>query len=330
MTECNTIKNLFDQLANMMKLPTCDPNLLLSSNLPVPTLSSVDEKRLTCETHPNMHFWMKTDYDNWLDSPEAAGSNHGLYVYLKDENGDVPKFARLYEQDGENLASMTEKEFPLFKLADNRWKLKYICTKKYSAWRKHHLDDDGNLKRTTCNVIKEEGLDDNDDLEDCKPCGKKQKGPPDTTRPSIKKQKVDDIALAPQLKATTPIHECLPTSSLSSSSVPLPTSLDAVPNVEPTMPELPAEAEGANRGATERLPDSEDYGKYSNASAAYGTQPPDRLIETVTLTMPLAETTMAQYKSQEVGLTLAEKSNACVANSTDISSTTASIPYNPM
>ncbi|KIK10618.1 hypothetical protein PISMIDRAFT_20231, partial [Pisolithus microcarpus 441] len=224
----------------------------------------------------------------------------------------------------------TEKEFPLFKLADNGWKLEYICTKTYSAWRKHHLDDDGNLKRTARDVIKEEGLDDNDDLEDCKPCGKKRKGPPDTTRPSIKKQKVDDIALAPQLKATTPVHERSPTSSSSSSLVPPPTSLDAVPNVEPTMPELPAEAEGANRGATERLPDSEDYGEYSDASAAYGAQSPDGPIETATLTTPPAETTAAQYKSQEVGPALAEKSNACVANSTDISGTAASIPYNPM
>ncbi|KIK25479.1 hypothetical protein PISMIDRAFT_9515 [Pisolithus microcarpus 441] len=91
MTEHDTIKNLFDQLANTMKLPTCDPNLLLSGNLPVPTLSSVDEKRPTCKTHPNVRFWTKMDYDNWLDSPEAAGSNRGLYAYLEDENGDVPK-----------------------------------------------------------------------------------------------------------------------------------------------------------------------------------------------------------------------------------------------
>ncbi|KAI6013379.1 hypothetical protein BKA83DRAFT_4130447 [Pisolithus microcarpus] len=292
MTEHDTIKNLFDQLANTMKLPTCDPNLLLSGNLPVPTLSSVDEKRPTCKTHPNVRFWTKMDYDNWLDSPEAAGSNRGLYAYLEDENGD------------------TEKEFPLFKLADNRWKLEYICTKTYSAWRKHHLDDDGNLKRTAHDVIKEEGLDDNDDLEDCKPCRKKRKGPPDTTRPSIKKQKVDNVALAPQLKATTPVHEHSPTSSSSSSSVPPPTLLDAVPNVEPMMPEFPAEAEGTNGGATEQLPDSEDYGKYSDASTAYGTQSPDRPIETATLTTPPAETTAAQYKSQEVGLALAEKSNA--------------------
>ncbi|KIK17039.1 hypothetical protein PISMIDRAFT_15388 [Pisolithus microcarpus 441] len=340
MTERDTIKNLFDQLANTMKLPTCDPNLLLSGNLPVPTLSSVDEKRPTHETHPNVRFWTKTDYNNWLDSPEAAGSNRGLYAYLEDENGDVPKSETLGKirkalQAGctsalQFIRLQTEKEFPLFKLADNGWKLEYICTKTYSAWRKHHLDDNGNLKRTTHDVIKEEGLNDNNDLEDCKPCRKKQKGPPDTTRPSIKKQKVDNVTLAPQLKATTPIHEHSPTSSSSSSSVPPPTSLDAVPNVEPMMPEFPAEAEGTNGGATEQLPDSEDYGEYSDASTAYGAQSPDRLIETATLTTPPAETTAAQYKSQEVGPALAEKSNTCVANSTDISGTAASIPYNPM
>ncbi|KIK19065.1 hypothetical protein PISMIDRAFT_72794, partial [Pisolithus microcarpus 441] len=130
--------------------------------------SSVDEKHPTRETHPNVHFWMKTDYDNWLDSPEAAGSNHGLYAYLEDENGDVPKSKTLGKickalqagwrelgQCGMALDTwgkastsalqfirlQTEKEFPLFKLADNGWKLEYICTKTYSAWRKHHLDD---------------------------------------------------------------------------------------------------------------------------------------------------------------------------------------------
>ncbi|KAI6022548.1 hypothetical protein EDC04DRAFT_2606953 [Pisolithus marmoratus] len=88
----------------------------------------------------------KTDYDNWLDSPEAAGSNHGLYAYLEDE-------------DGKSLASVAwcltlrmEKEFLPFKLMENGWKLKYICNKTYSSWRKHHQDNSGNLKRTICDM----------------------------------------------------------------------------------------------------------------------------------------------------------------------------------
>ncbi|KAI6115505.1 hypothetical protein EDD16DRAFT_1520668 [Pisolithus croceorrhizus] len=138
MSEHDTIKYLFDQLMNMIKLPTCNLSL------------------------------MKTDYNDWLDSAEATGSNHSLYAYLEDENGNVPKSKTLgkihralcagWQELGQHgmaldtwgkastsmlqfICLQMEKEFPLFKLADNGWKLEYICTKMYSAWRKHHLDD---------------------------------------------------------------------------------------------------------------------------------------------------------------------------------------------
>ncbi|KAI5981796.1 hypothetical protein EDC04DRAFT_2617150 [Pisolithus marmoratus] len=51
MAKCDTTKKLFDQLANMVKLPMCNQTLILS---------------------------------------ETMGSNLGLYAYLKDENGSVP------------------------------------------------------------------------------------------------------------------------------------------------------------------------------------------------------------------------------------------------
>ncbi|KAI5990723.1 hypothetical protein EDC04DRAFT_2614100 [Pisolithus marmoratus] len=38
------------------------------------------------------------------------------------------------------------------KLAENGWKLEYLCMKSYSAWSKHHLDDSGHWKK----VIKDE------------------------------------------------------------------------------------------------------------------------------------------------------------------------------
>ncbi|KAI6009806.1 hypothetical protein EDC04DRAFT_2610535 [Pisolithus marmoratus] len=122
-----------NMLANAIELPMHDLALKPSGNLPLLPLSSADEKPLTY-------------YDNWLDSPEAAGSNHGLYAYLEDE-------------DGESLASVAwcltlrmEKEFLPFKLMENGWKLKYICNKTYSSWRKHHQDNSGNLKRTICDM----------------------------------------------------------------------------------------------------------------------------------------------------------------------------------
>ena len=47
------------------------------------------------ETHKEVHFWMRRDYNDWLDSPEAQRSNRGLYGYLEKENGEVPEANKL-------------------------------------------------------------------------------------------------------------------------------------------------------------------------------------------------------------------------------------------
>ncbi|KAI6000358.1 hypothetical protein F5J12DRAFT_894808 [Pisolithus orientalis] len=169
------------------------------------------------ETHPKVQFWTRKDYEDWLDSPEAGGSNHGLYAYLEDKNSNIltsemlTKIQRALHAgwielpqhkialDTWGRASMTalqfiqvhmEKDFPLFKLMESGWKLKHLCTKTYSACRTKHLDNNGNLKRTTHNTIKGEALDDDDDLEGLNPSSKKCKGPVDTSLTlSNKKQK---------------------------------------------------------------------------------------------------------------------------------------------
>ncbi|KAI6018270.1 hypothetical protein PISMIDRAFT_18255 [Pisolithus microcarpus 441] len=267
--EHDTIKNLFDQLANTVKLPTCDPSLVLSGSLPLLPFSSASEKHLTCETHTKVQFWMKMDCNNWLDSPEATGSNCGLYAYLEDDNGGIPtsetlgKICKALHASWRELGqcgmapdtwgkastsaihfmwSQMEKDFPLFKLAENRWKLEYICTKMYSAWRKHHLDDTRNLKRAMRDMVKEEALDDDDNLEDYKPWNKKQKGHAETTTPSNKKQK-DNVAMVHQTKAATTVHGQSLTSSPSATSG---TILDPAVHVEPITLELPAELDNAN------------------------------------------------------------------------------------
>ncbi|KAI6137790.1 hypothetical protein BKA82DRAFT_4022756 [Pisolithus tinctorius] len=215
-TERDTIKNLFDKLTNVVNSGTCDPSLL-GSNSPLQLPMTAGEKPLTRETHPKVWFWTRKDYEDWLDSPEAGGSNRGLYAYLEDENGDVltsemlTKIQRALHAgwieltqckiapDTWGRASTTalqfirahmEKDFPLFKLAESGWKLEHLCTKPYLAWRTKCLDDHGNLKRTTRNTIKGEALDDDDDLESLNPGSKKRKGPADTSLTlSNKKQK---------------------------------------------------------------------------------------------------------------------------------------------
>ncbi|KAL4062217.1 hypothetical protein J3A83DRAFT_4374744 [Scleroderma citrinum] len=83
-----------------------------------------------------------------------------------------------------------EKAFPLFKFAENRWKLEYICTKMYPAWSKHYLDKNGKLKCGTCDAVKEEALD----------------KPKEDYKLSSKKVKVDTIPAAHPPKPITLPH----------------------------------------------------------------------------------------------------------------------------
>jgi len=84
--------------------------------------------------------------------------------------------------------STMEATYPIFKFAEDRWKLETFCTHIYSSWHLKH-DDMGNLKNGR--GIKEETLDD-EDLEDHKPVVKKRKGQV-TSRPSTKKPKGESL-----------------------------------------------------------------------------------------------------------------------------------------
>ncbi|KAI5985168.1 hypothetical protein EDD15DRAFT_2200775 [Pisolithus albus] len=181
-------RNLFDQLTNAVRSMMHNP--LFETCSPLQALMITDEKLPTCESHPSVRFWTKKNFDDWLDSAEAQGSNRGIYAYLEDANGDIPSMETLSnmrkalraawrELGQRNMAPETwgkastsarqfvwstmETAFPLFKFAENGWKLEYICTRAYPAWSKRYLDENGNLKRGTRDAIKEEALDDADE-----------------------------------------------------------------------------------------------------------------------------------------------------------------------
>ncbi|KAL4066554.1 hypothetical protein J3A83DRAFT_4189843 [Scleroderma citrinum] len=206
-TEHDTIKNLFDQLASVVKSTLCDTGLL-SGITPLQVLTMMDEM------HLNVHFWIKKNFDNWLNSAEAEGSDHGIYVYLEEENGKVlssEMLANIHrslctgwrELTQSNAALETwgkasikvhqflhftmEKAFPLFKFMENRWKLKYIYTKMYLAWSKCYLDKNGKLKCGTCDAVKEETL--NKPEEDYKLSSKKWRTGTETEELCSKKVK---------------------------------------------------------------------------------------------------------------------------------------------
>ncbi|KAI5981842.1 hypothetical protein EDD15DRAFT_2203594 [Pisolithus albus] len=203
--ERDIVKSLYDQLASAVRLPL--GTNLAGPNKSVLFLQTANEKRPTRETHPLVKFWMQKDYDTWLESPEALMGNQGKYAFLEDENGstlapETVKVIRRAVRAGwtelvnhsiapktwgkasasarQTFHAILEREFPIFKLAENGWKLEYLCTKMYSAWCKHHLNENGQWKTT----VKEE--DDSDEDSD-----KKRKSQEKLTRTSGKKMKVD-------------------------------------------------------------------------------------------------------------------------------------------
>ena len=163
--------------------------------------------------YPKLRFWTRKEFDAWVHSPEAQSSNRGLYAYMEEEDGKVPDSEKLRnirtalrsawtDLAQRDLAPYTwgkastrarsfvhstmEAAYPLFKFAENGWKLETLCTNMYSSWRLKHLDDNGKLKKNG-RSIKEEALDD-EDLEDHKPAAKKRKGQA-ALRSSTKKPK---------------------------------------------------------------------------------------------------------------------------------------------
>jgi len=134
---------------------------------------------------------MRKDYNDWLDSPEAQRSNHGLYGYLEKENSEVPEANKLEnaqkalqagwtELAQRNMApdtwgkaststwqfihSTMEKGFSFFKLTEDGWKLDYLCMHLYPSWCSSCLDADGNLKKNARNTVKEEASNEDKDL----------------------------------------------------------------------------------------------------------------------------------------------------------------------
>ncbi|KAI6040958.1 hypothetical protein EDC04DRAFT_2602012 [Pisolithus marmoratus] len=194
-SERDTIKNLFDQLMNAVRSMMHNP--LFETCLPLQVLMITDEKPPTHKSHLSVQFWTKKNFDDWLDSAKAQGSDCGIYAYLEDANGDALHGA-WRELGQRNMALETWGKF-----AENGWKLEYICMRAYPAWSKWYLDENGNLKRGMHDAIKEEVLDDADeDFQDHKLSGKKWKADTKMEGSCNKKAKVPSVAAADSLEVT--------------------------------------------------------------------------------------------------------------------------------
>jgi hypothetical protein len=177
---------MFQQLAGAVHLD--DSIESLSSNSTQPIGSTSNAKRPTPQTHPKIKFWDQDAFLDWVERASAQGQHRGKVPYLEGENGEqvapatikairktlrggwselvnrqlAPKsWGKLTTTGHEFIHSLMEKAYPLFTLAHNGWKLDYLCRSSYSAWRRNHLDDDGNWKSR-----KDVNHDDSDDDSD--------------------------------------------------------------------------------------------------------------------------------------------------------------------
>ncbi|KAG1830788.1 hypothetical protein EV424DRAFT_1374497 [Suillus variegatus] len=135
--------------------------------------------------------------------------------------------------------SLMEDTFPLFKFADNGWKLDFLATSSYPSWRRNNLDSDNNRKSRD-SVKKEDDDDANDDDDDTndEQTSKKRRRPtmsPVESKVPSKKTKVDSfVQPAPPSASPSPTH----TPSTLTASLP---ALDT-PAVSTTMPSVEPES----------------------------------------------------------------------------------------
>lgn len=261
---------MFQQLTSAIRLPQTDLGLELDSV--IPPVQSVT-KRPTRLTHPYVQFWTNEDFVAWLDSPDGHRANRGKVPYLEDENGDpltdtmikairkllrgawaelirrklAPKtWGKASATARQVVHTLLENTYPLFKFADDGWKLDYLISTSYSAWRRNHVDDHGNWKKKNIDD------DDEDEEEESSRCssnakGKKRKQLKNSCKSDIpeKKIKVDPIPISVLLSPSpslTPFQAPspnLPLAPLSPTMLPL-QSLDLLDTPSPKLPDTAA------------------------------------------------------------------------------------------
>lgn len=206
---------MFQQLANAVSLPHTDPLKLEPASL-IPLLATTTDTktRPNSKTHPRVRFWIQDDFLEWLDkAAEAELDSRGKVAYLEDENGkpvleSTVKGARKVVRSGfceltnRGLApkswgklcttgrhifhTIVENAHPFFKLANDGWKLDHLAGTSYPAWRRTHLDDEGNWKS-------KKGSDESDEENSDSHKGKKRRLSSSLVKPEVADKKIKGI-----------------------------------------------------------------------------------------------------------------------------------------
>ncbi|KAI6004749.1 hypothetical protein EDD15DRAFT_2359531 [Pisolithus albus] len=194
--ENNTLRMAFQWLAGAVGLRDVDPCQVDSTTFPAVSASlksKVDLARPTPADYPSIRFWDREDWDKYLESPEGQTSKRGTMGYLEDKDGNPPSretakairkllrggwvelvhkelappsWGRLAAGARQFIHGLMESTYPHFKFANNGWKLDYLASNTYPAWRKGKLDDNGKWKQKKGKGCKVEDDDDNDDDDD--------------------------------------------------------------------------------------------------------------------------------------------------------------------
>ncbi|KAG1833179.1 hypothetical protein EV424DRAFT_1623364 [Suillus variegatus] len=237
-TERDTIKAMFEHLASSVRSSHSDPSQLRHSDSTIICPASGDSTRPTHQLYPSISFWTQDDYMEWLETASSRTADRGKLPYLEDADGDpVPEttikairkllrggwsellsrkmapqsWGKVSASGRQLVHSLMEDTFPLFKFADNGWKLDFLATSSYPSWHRNNLDSDNNRKSRD-SVKKEDDDDANDDDDDTndEQTSKKRRRPtmsPVESKVPSKKTKVDSfVQPAPPSASPSPTH----------------------------------------------------------------------------------------------------------------------------
>ncbi|KIK74740.1 hypothetical protein PAXRUDRAFT_174823 [Paxillus rubicundulus Ve08.2h10] len=137
----------------------------------------------TPSTYPKVRWWKQSQFDEFVLSPEGTVAKLGSVPYLETEDGEAvsnkslkvicqtlcgawTKLANhgkapqtwwtLSASGSELFTLLMEAAHPLFKLAEDSWKLKTLTTYPYPSWCATHLNDNCQLLPKGKKAVKEE------------------------------------------------------------------------------------------------------------------------------------------------------------------------------
>ncbi|KAI6104463.1 hypothetical protein EDD16DRAFT_1707685 [Pisolithus croceorrhizus] len=165
--ENNALRMAFQCLAGAVGLRNIDPCQIDGSTFPQVSTSLKPKRELappTLNDFPLVQFWEWEDWEKYLELPEGQTSK--AWVELMHRKLAPLSWGRLSATACQFVHDLMEGTYPDFKFANNGWKLDYLASNTYPAWRKGKLDDNGRWKQKQGKGIKIEDDEDEDNGDD--------------------------------------------------------------------------------------------------------------------------------------------------------------------